>query len=93
MKKEGEWIAPMLVSILEEGNTSIKPNFDNMCKWIEKKRKKMDKPLINPLPIKHLNFPLHITVKELVSECDLNWAAIKLKNCLNNPGQEYAAKN
>ena len=92
MKKEGEWIAPMLDRILDEGNTSIKPTFDNMCKWIENKRKEMDKPLVTPLPIHHIKFPTHITVKELVSECDLNWAGVKLKNCLNNPGQEYGSK-
>jgi hypothetical protein len=92
IKKEGEWVLPILTATLEEGNTSIKPTYDNMCKWVESKRKEMDKPLVESLPIQHLKFPTHITVKELVSECDLNWAAIKLKNCLNNPGQGYSAK-
>jgi len=92
IKKEGEWILPILTTTLEEGNTTIKPTFENMCKWIENKRKEMDKPLISPLSLTHLNFPDHITVKELVSECDLSWAGMKLKNCLNNPGQGYANK-
>ena len=92
IKKEGEWVLPILTATLEEGNTSIKPTYDNMCKWVESKRKEMDKPLVESLPIQHLKFPTHITVKELVSECDLNWAGIKLKNCLNNPGQGYADK-
>ena len=92
IKKEGEWVLPILTATLEDGNITIKPTFDNMCKWVESKRKEMDKPLVNALPIKHLTFPTHITVKELVSECDLNWAAIKLKNCLNNPAQGYSAK-
>ena len=30
IKKEGEWVLPILTATLEEGNTSIKPTFDNI---------------------------------------------------------------
>ena len=32
IKKEGEWVLPILTATLEEGNTTIKPTFENMCK-------------------------------------------------------------
>ena len=52
----------------------------------------MGKPLIKPLSLSHIKLPPHITIKEIICECDLNWAGNKLKNCLNDPNQKYAEK-
>jgi len=53
----------------------------------------MNNPLITPTDVVNkLNLPDHITIKELVSEYEINWAANKLKNCLNNPNQGYKQK-
>ena len=91
-KKEGMFIINILTLILDEGNPSISPTYKNMIKWIESKKKEMDKPLITPLDLSGLQLPDHIEIKEIISECQLQWSGQRLKNCLNNDGQEYANK-
>ena len=36
-----------------------------------------------------LPLPKGVKIKELITELDLQWASKKLKNCMNNPGQNY----
>jgi len=92
IKKEGMFILGILTPILEEGNHSVLPTYNNMVKWVENKKKEMDKPLIPPQDLSGLELPYNIEVREIVSECQLQWAGQRLKNCLNNEGQGYAAK-
>ena len=46
IKKEGFFILNILTEVLEESNSSILPTHKNMMKWVEAKKKEMDKPLI-----------------------------------------------
>jgi len=90
--KEGEWIAPILNRVLDECNPIIKPTYEKMVEFIYREKEKMGKPLIKPLDLSNIKLPSHITIKEIVCECDLNWAGNKLKNCLNDPAQKYTEK-
>ena len=92
IKKEGMFILGILTPILEEGNHSVLPTYKNMIKWVESKKKEMDKPLITPQDLSGLSLPHNIEVREIVSECQLQWAGQRLKNCLNNEVQGYAGK-
>lgn len=90
--KEGEWIAPILNRVLDECNPIIKPTYEKMVEFIQREKDKMGKPLIKPLSLSHIKLPSTITIKEIICECDLNWAGNKLKNCLNDPSQQYVEK-
>ena len=92
IKKEGFFILNILTQALEESNSSILPTHKNMMKWVEAKKKEMDKPLIQPQDISGLELPDNVEIKEIISECQLQWSGQKLKNCLNNEGQGYADK-
>jgi hypothetical protein len=92
LKKEGEWITPTLNRVLDECNPLVKPTYENMGEFIKREKEKMGKPLVKPLSLSHIKLPSHITIKEIICECDLNWAGNKLKNCLNDPSQRYAEK-
>ena len=92
LKKEGEWITPILNRVLDECNSIVKPTYENMVEFIKREKEKMGKPLVKPLSLSHIKLPSHITIKEIICECDLNWAGNKLKNCLNDPSQQYAEK-
>ena len=92
IKKEGMFILGILTPILEEGNHSVLPTYKNMVKWVESKKKEMDKPLISPQDLSGLGLPSHVEISEIVSECQLQWAGQRLKNCLNNEGQGYREK-
>jgi hypothetical protein len=53
----------------------------------------MSKPLVDEIKfLSQIKLPKGVSVKELVSELEIHWAGNKLKNCLNNPGQEYIEK-
>ena len=92
LKNEGEWITPLLNRALDECNSIVKPTYENMCKFIKREKDKMGKPLISPLSLSHIKLPPDITIKEIICECDLNWAGNKLKNCLNDASQQYVEK-
>jgi len=92
LKKEGEWITPTLNRVLDECNPIVKPTYENMVGFIKREKGKMGKPLIKPLSLSHIKLPSNITIKEMVCECDLNWAGNKLKNCLNDTSQQYVEK-
>ena len=93
INKEGEWITPVLIKVLNINNVAVKPSLDKLNISIANMKKKMNNPLITPTNVvDKLNLPDHIIIKELVSEYEINWAGNKLKNCLNNDGQGYKEK-
>jgi len=92
LKNEGDWVTPILNRVLDECNSMVKPTYKNMSEFIKREKEKMGKPLVKPLSLSHIKLPSHITIKEIVCECDLNWAGNKLKNCLNDPTQQYTEK-
>ena len=91
--KEGEWIMVVLVDILFNTNSTVKPTYEIMMGWLEEKKKEMSKPLVDPLDIAEITPLLNkAEVFELVNECQIQWAGQKLRNCLNNEGQGYVEK-
>ena len=91
-KKEGEWITPILNRVLDECNPIVKPTYEKMTEFIKREKTKMGKPLNKPLKLSHIQLPPNVTLKEIITECDLNWAGNKLKNCLNDDTQKYREK-
>jgi hypothetical protein len=64
-----------------------------MILWLEDKKKEMNKPLVEPLNIGDIEKEIKdTTIFELINEYQLEWAGKKLRNCLNNPGQDYVNK-
>jgi hypothetical protein len=90
--KEGEWISPILNRVLDECNPVVKPTYEKMIEFIRREKDKMGKPLVKPLDLSNIQLPSNINIKEIICECDLNWAGNKLKNCLNDPSQQYVEK-
>jgi len=90
--KEGEWITPILNRVLDECNPVVKPTYENMVEYMNREKDKMGKPLVKPLDLSNIQLPSNINIKEIICECDLNWAGNKLKNCLNDPSQQYVEK-
>jgi len=93
IKKEGEWITPIISQSMRENNVMIKPTYEILMDSINKLKEKQNKPLINSLEIvDKLRLPENIIIKEIVSETEINWVGNKLKNCINDPGQGYKHK-
>ena len=89
---DGEWVSPLLQKSLLSRNILFKPTYDNMLDELNREKKKYATDIIKPTNFGDLNLPYNIKIKELTSELDLKWAGNKLKNCINNPGQNYKLK-
>lgn len=90
---EGIWFSNMVHNlILNNGNSMVKPNTENIKDLFEKEKKRLTKPLIEGVDLSGMKLPKCVDVKELVSEYDLSYAGKKLSNCINNPSQNYREK-
>jgi hypothetical protein len=93
LRKEGRWFCGLIYKLLlENGNSFVAPKMDVIVKLFEKEKKKLTKPFIQGINLSGLVLPEDVEVKELTSEYDLAYAGKTLKNCINNPGQEYKNK-
>ena len=91
--KEGEWLRYVIVDSLRKNNKNIKPTYESISQDIKNYKKLMSKPLTNPLiDSNKISLPSGISVKEILSETEMQWAGNKLKNCINNPSQGYKEK-
>jgi len=87
---EGDWIEIKLMEILGNWNVAIKPTYENLCNSLKTYKIEMSKPLVDGIKfLSQIKLPKDVLIKELVSELEIHWAGNKLKNCLNNPGQNY----
>lgn len=87
---EGDWIEIKLMEILGNWNVVIKPTYENICNSLKTYKNEMSKPLVDEIKfLSQIKLPKDVLIKELVSELEIHWAGNKLKNCLNNPGQNY----
>jgi hypothetical protein len=87
---EGDWIEIKLMEILRNWNVAIKPTYENLCNSLKSYKIEMSKPLVDEIKfLSQIKLPKDVLIKELVSELEIHWAGNKLKNCLNNPGQNY----
>ncbi len=59
---------------------------------MEREKRKLNKPRVKGFDLSGLELPKGIEVKELISEYDLSYAGKTLKNCINNPEQQYKKK-
>jgi hypothetical protein len=91
-KSDGEWVSPLLQKSLLSRNILFKPTYENMLNELKREKKKYSTDIIKPTDFGDLNLPYDIKIKELTSELDLRWAGNKLKNCINNSGQNYKLK-
>ena len=90
---EGAWVEVKMMEILNKWNVSIKPTYENISNALKTYKSEMSKPLVDEIKfLSQIKLPKGVSVKELVSELEIHWAGNKLKNCLNNPGQEYIEK-
>lgn len=93
-KKEGNWVSRLLERIIERNNTNIELLYDFKLLYeqllIEKKS--LEDDFIEPIDLSFITLPSDITIKELTSEYMLRWAGHKLKNCINDPQQNYKHK-
>ena len=89
--KEGEWLRYIIIDSLKKNNKNIKPTYESITKDI-KVYKEMMSPLTQPLIDSNKISLLGISVKEILSETEMQWAGNKLKNCINNPSQGYKEK-
>jgi hypothetical protein len=90
--REGEWISELLERYLSKKNKVFKPTYENMLIGLKKEKEKYSTDIITPLIINDFVTPKGVKIKELTSELDLRWAGNKLKNCINNPDQNYKEK-
>lgn len=87
---EGDWIEIKLMEILGNWNVMIKPTYENLTNSLKTYKIEMSKPLVDEIKfLSQIKLPKDVLIKELVSELEIHWAGNKLKNCLNNPGQNY----
>ena len=93
ISEEGEWVEVKITEILYKGNTTIKPTYESIVSTLKIYKSEMDKPLVEEIKfLKEIKLPKGVSAKELVSEIEIHWAGNKLKNCINNPSQNYIEK-
>lgn len=91
--KEGEWIKYIIINSLMNSNRNIKPTYKKILKDVAEYKQLMSKPLTTPLiKTNKLSLPSGVTIKEILSETEMQWAGNKLKNCINNENQGYKHK-
>jgi hypothetical protein len=86
---EGEWVSELVSNYLNTVNKFYKVTYESIVEGIRKDKEKFSHNLFEPLDFSDLPLPKGVKIKELITELDLQWASKKLKNCMNNPGQNY----
>jgi len=86
---EGEWVSELVSNYLNTVNKFYKVTYESIVEGIRKDKEKFSHNLFEPLDFSDLLLPKGVKIKELITELDLQWASKKLKNCMNNPGQNY----
>ena len=86
---EGEWVSELVSNYLNTVNKFYKVTYESIVEGIRKDKEKFCLNLFEPLDFSDLPLPKGVKIKELITELDLQWASKKLKNCMNNPGQNY----
>ena len=89
---DGEWVSELVANFLNTVNKFYKVTYDSIVEGIRKEKEKYCVNLYEPLDFSDLTLPEGVKIKELITELDLQWAGNKLKNCMNNPGQNYKGK-
>jgi hypothetical protein len=89
---EGEWVSELVSGYLTTVNKFYKVTYESIVEGIRKDKEKFCVNLYEPLDFSDLTLPEGVKIKELSTELDLQWAGKKLKNCMNNPGQNYKDK-
>ena len=86
---EGEWVSELVSNYLNTVNKFYKVTYESIVEGIRKDKEKFSHNLFEPLDFSDLPLPKGVKIKELITELDLQWASKKLKNCMNNSGQNY----
>jgi hypothetical protein len=89
---DGEWVSELVANYLNTVNKFYKVTYESIVEGIKKDKEKFCVNLYEPLNFSDLTLPEGVKIKELITELDLQWAGKKLKNCMNNPGQNYKDK-
>lgn len=89
---DGEWVSELVANFLNTANKFYKVTYESIVEGIKKEKEKYCVNLFEPLDFSDLTLPDGVKIKELITELDLQWAGRKLKNCMNNPGQDYKSK-
>lgn len=90
--KEGEWVSELVAGFISSVNRFYKLNYETIIEGIKKEKDKYCINLFEPIDFSELTLPKGVKIKELITELDLQWGGKKLKNCMNNPGQDYKGK-
>jgi hypothetical protein len=86
---DGEWVSELVANYLNTVNKFYKVTYESIVEGIKKDKEKFCVNLFEPLDFSDLTLPEGVKIKELITELDLQWAGNKLKNCMNNSGQNY----
>lgn len=89
---DGEWVSELISNFLNTVNKFYKVTYEIIVEGIRKEKEKYCVNLYEPLEFSDLPLPEGVKIKELITELDLQWAGNKLKNCMNNSGQNYKGK-
>ena len=89
---DGEWVSELVANFLNTVNKFYKVTYESIVEGIKKEKDKYCINLYEPLDFSDLTLPEGVKIKELITELDLQWAGNKLKNCMNNPGQDYKSR-
>lgn len=86
---EGEWASELVANYLNTVNKFYRVTYESIVEGIRKDKEKFCVNLFEPLDFSDLPLPKGVKIKELITELDIQWASKKLKNCMNNSGQNY----
>lgn len=92
LNDEGDWVSSILIEFLKERNKYLVPKYETIVNDLEKYKLKNNKIFCNPFDLSKISLPSSIKIKEIVSEIEVQWAGNKLRNCINNSGQQYREK-
>ena len=89
---EGDWVSELVANFVTSANKFYKINYDSIVEGIKKEKEKYCVNLFEPIEFSDFVLPEGVKIKELITELDLQWGGKRLKNCMNNPGQDYKGK-
>jgi hypothetical protein len=89
---EGDWVSELVANFVTSANRFYKINYDSIVEGIKKEKEKYCVNLFEPIEFSDFVLPEGVKIKELITELDLQWGGKRLKNCMNNPGQDYKGK-
>lgn len=90
--EEGEWVSSLLIEFLKDRNKYLVPKYETIISDLEKYKNKYNVIFCTPFDLDKISLPSSIKVKEVISEIEVQWAGVKLRNCINNTGQMYREK-